>query len=81
MLTETMQEEILQHYTYTPRQLTQSGYIKNNRGNDNSYNFILKEIKRGRLIAENRNPHGLKPAYVISAQNIIIYLQNVGKPN
>lgn len=78
MLSNDTIQKIQEKEFYSPRDLKFAGFITNNRGNNNSYNFILKEIKRGSLKAKNMNPDGEKPVYRVYAQNIVDYLQQLG---
>lgn len=78
MLKSTLIAKINNKPFYSPRDLKFAGLITNNRGNTDSYNFILKEIKRGNLKAKNMNEGGFKPVYRVYAQSIIDYLEKIG---
>lgn len=58
---------------YTPRQISNEGWIKNTVGKADYY-FVKKIINRGLLKARNLNPDGKIPAYQVKGQSIIDYL-------
>lgn len=76
MVSEDIKIQILEKEFYTANELAKAGFIKNNRGNANDYNFILKEIKSGVLKATdmNRDEDAKNPSYRITAEAIIEYL-------
>lgn len=54
---------------YRPREIAQLGLIKNSTGGDNemsNYNFILVQIKAGRLKARNYSVSESYPYYLVS---------------
>lgn len=66
--------KIKPHLLYTPRQMESIGTISSKRGYA-SYNFILDEIKAGRLKAENRG-RGKTPYFVVRGEDILEYIKN-----
>lgn len=65
---------------YRPREVAELGLIKNSTGGDNvmsNYNFILVQIKAGRLKARNYSVSEKNPYYMVSETAIKNY--NEGK--
>lgn len=58
---------------YKPREIAVLGLIKNSTGGDNvesNYNFILKQIKAGKLKAKNYSVSEVVPYWMVSEDEI-----------
>lgn len=65
---------------YRPREVAALGLIRNSTGGDNedsNYNFILVQIKSGRLKARNYSEGKTRAYYLVSEESIKKY--NKGK--
>lgn len=61
---------------YRPREIAELGLIKNSTGGDNiesNYNFILVQIKKGRLEARNYSEGDKIPYWLVSEEAIRKY--------
>jgi len=60
---------------YTPRQLAELNLIDWQNSVSSRYQFILKEIKAGRLKAINLYPGAIKTKYLIKDKDVHKYLK------
>jgi len=68
-------EKIDPYKSYSARQISIQGFIKNNVDNSHDAGFILRQIERMELKAININKNGLRPTWRVNGQDIIDYLQ------
>lgn len=59
---------------YTPRQISENGWIKNSKGNPDYY-FVLTLINRKLLKARDLNPEGQQPTFQVKGSAILEYLK------
>lgn len=65
---------------YRPREIASLGLIRNSTGGDNemsNYNFILVQIKTGRLKARNYSESKSRAYYMVSEESIKDYNKGV----
>lgn len=75
--------EVYDQKWYTPLEIARLGLIKNSRGDQASvlgnYNFILKQIKAGRLRAKNYSTGTKRPNWLVSEEEIKRFLNMLTK--